>query len=646
MPILQPAVTKASLRTIHSLDHGKVAAVKRLLDEGEDRIQSLDIEIGRLRNLYSSLSLRTQQLSGFVKSHKALLSPSNRLPFDILLEIFYYCLPIAHNVTMSIDLPPLSLARVSKRWRDIIYSSPRLWTTLHIVARPLNALLFSQRSRAILGAIESWINRSGVLPISIFMYHDTQSIHLGARTSNYMVKPYLDIIARHSRRLKSLHLMLRDVDWTQLLSPFSSSDFPKLENLYIRDHPKSTNWHDPPDIRVISALAHDQGLLRAPKLWRLDIPSYLANRLGEKMQWRNLTSLYISYWAIQFGDFVRIASQCPNLSECLIRLLYICDWPDSVGNASIGGPLSFALPNLRSLAILGTHHSDFTVSDLFRRISAPSLKHLTWKRSCHRETWSFTPLSYMEAGLVQSLKTFFSRLVTPLEELDLWLDPISEEALIAILKCVPGLKRLSTGGSVRMDTLPRRRWRKDTPHGHPPSPIPYLFDDTILLGLIPGRMPQVDARLRVLPVYHGLSDEPYDLTCLCPQLEILRYFSLAKFRYMFLLKLVRSRTSSHHKNGVGRLRYISIIFPFSAQPLGLYETEESELLKELEVLGREAGVRVNIVHTSDAAVIQAARDLREAKNIQAGESGPRSLYPSPFVSRDHLLDRWEYIPSR
>ncbi|KAJ3574057.1 hypothetical protein NP233_g2030 [Leucocoprinus birnbaumii] len=640
MPAIQPAITPASLRTIRSLTDCEITAVHGFLDEGQNRIQSLDIEIGRLQNLHSSLRLKTQQLLSFIASHNSLISPLNRLPPDILQDIFYHCLPIAHNATMSVDLPPLSLARVSKRWRNVIYSSPRLWTTLHIVAIPFDVPFHAQSSRANLDAIESWINRSGVLPISISMYHDTQSSSLAARMRTYQVKPYFDIIARHSHRLKSLYFILRDVDWVQLLSPFSSSDFPKLESLCIKDHHESISWDDPSDSRAANALAQDKSLLRAPQLRCLDLPSYLGNRLGEKMQWQNLTSLYVSYWSIQFGDFVRIASQCPNLSECLIRLSYIYAWPDSINDPPNGGPLNFTLPNLRNLMILGTHDDDPTTSDLFRRISTPSLTHLTWKRSSRREPWSFTPLSYMEEEMLESLKEFLSRLVAPLEGLGLWLDPISGEALVGILKCVPGLKRLSTGGFVRPSALPRRRWRRDTPDGYPPFPIPYSFDDTILLGLIPGRMSQIDAALRAHPVHYDFIDEPYDLPCLCPQLEIVRYFSLAKFCHKDLLELVRSRTLSHHKNEVAHLRYISIIFPFSAQPLGLYETEESELLGELEVLGRETGVWVNIEHTSDEAIIQAASDLREGKRVRSKGTVGRAYYASPYVFGEQMLDRW------
>ncbi|KAJ3574059.1 hypothetical protein NP233_g2031 [Leucocoprinus birnbaumii] len=333
------------------------------------------------------------------------------------------------------------------------------------------------------------------------------------------------------------------------------------------------------------------------------------------MQWQKLTSLYISYWSIQFGDFVRIASQCPNLSECLIRLSYVYAWFDDHNfDPPNHGPLNFTLPMLHNLTIVGTHNDDITVSDLFRRISAPALTHLTWTRSALAgEPWSFTPLSSIEDELLQSLRLFLSQLVTPLEELDLWLDPVSEEALVGILKCVLKLKRLSTGGFVQIGTLPRYGWQWDTSDGYPPNPIPYLFNDTILLGLIPGRMPQIDATYRSNAIQHKLTDVPYDLTCLCPQLEIILYYSLAKFNPKDLLELFRSCTLSCGENGVAHLRYMSIFFPFSARPLGLCETEEFELRTELENLGRETGVWVNIEHASDVADVRGGSDQGETK---------------------------------
>ncbi|KAF5324059.1 hypothetical protein D9611_008344 [Ephemerocybe angulata] len=107
--------------------------------------------------------LELEELKLFIAAHCALLSPARRLPDDILREVFLNCLPPNHNATFSPADSPVLLTHVSNRWRDVAFSTPRLWSTLHI---PLLSRLLDYSSNR-MSTIKEWMARSGSVPLSL-----------------------------------------------------------------------------------------------------------------------------------------------------------------------------------------------------------------------------------------------------------------------------------------------------------------------------------------------------------------------------------------------------------------------------------------------------------------------------------------------
>ena len=93
-----------------------------------------------------------------LKAQRSALLPHDELPEDILREVFARCLPRTHNSTLSPRDAPLLLTHVSRQWRDIAQATPNLWSSVHI---PL------QSPHDWDCAVEEWIARAGVLPLSI-----------------------------------------------------------------------------------------------------------------------------------------------------------------------------------------------------------------------------------------------------------------------------------------------------------------------------------------------------------------------------------------------------------------------------------------------------------------------------------------------
>ncbi|KAF9260862.1 hypothetical protein L218DRAFT_871502, partial [Marasmius fiardii PR-910] len=158
------------LNTNRTVSQQDAEEIKGLLIEPTQELAELDAEMTRLRSRMEELGNRRQTVATFVNSHYALVSPFRRLPEDVMTEIFLRCLPTDRNPTRSVEEAPLLLTRVNRKCRDVVLSSPRLWSALHIYA-PYFDEGHERESKSRLKrraeGIEAWLNRSGSLPLNL-----------------------------------------------------------------------------------------------------------------------------------------------------------------------------------------------------------------------------------------------------------------------------------------------------------------------------------------------------------------------------------------------------------------------------------------------------------------------------------------------
>ncbi|KAF5353518.1 hypothetical protein D9756_008021 [Leucocoprinus leucothites] len=591
MAFLTP-VSKAILRTTFSPTSEQTAAIKISLEQGALKLQDLEDEVSRLQDLSDKLSLEKQALTTFVDSHAALLSPSNRLPPDILQEVFYHCLPTTHNAIMSITEAPLSLGRVCSRWRQIVYSTPKLWTSIHIVASTTPSIKPRPVDLARMDAISSWLSRSGVLPLSISLYRDFPSPWM-KETTYYQFPPEIDIITAHKHRWKSVQLQLQDVNWLpNFLLQLQSRDVPLLGDLRIK-------YTEPtPEAEQIAAplsLAH--GLLNAAQLSSLSLPASLATNPSLPIRWRNLTALELVYnWSFDFDKFAGIVMRCSNLETCIIHFGSTAPadyWNPPPHPPSAQLPFPVSSPNLRSLTFMveAGNVSDRVVSQVLEGLSTPALKHLTYhhKRPAMSGGWAGpTPFNPTQRELVRCLRIFLDRLIYPLEELDIWFDCL-EDLLLEVLRSVPRLKRLSLGGSIYSQ------------HSQPDPSQPYYPDwypftrhslnDSFLRHFIPS-----GSTGQVAGVIEGAYNEDKHPDVICADLEVVCFVEV-KFSPQAIVDFLHSRTLLQSQSKISRLRKVKI----SSSTPPPDESQDVEITSRLATLEKEtSGLQAYLQYTEIA----------------------------------------------
>lgn len=579
---------RSKFRTNEPPSIQETAEVKRVFGIVSDRVQALENEIAFLLNKRDALEIESRKLEDFMDGHNRLLSPARKLLPEILQEIFFHCLPVAHNAVLDSREAPLLLGRICSQWRRIAYSTPRLWTSIHIFAHPISPTYPSTSSREIARkeAISSWLSRSGILPLSISMYcNGITASSMTGEPINSEIQPYLDVVISHAHRWRAIHFTLRYFDWLPFFSEFSSRHFPLLESLHIDgDFEKDLT---PPSPVGFPPLKGDN-ILQGPLLRILSLPRYTLFTLILDLQWDRLTGLDLGGSNLFLGDITRALKLCPNLEFCSIAAV-----PGPHHLTLMGSPSSYdmseiTLAKLRALTVINRSGLDEASRQIFSSLSAPSLRHLSYERTCH--VYPDSPgVRDSELLLADAIRSFLQRLIQPLEELSIWTNPFHGSFVMDVLPLVPELKRLSLKGYAT--------YRSDPTYSSSSLILDGPMDDFFLGELMPGRIQRASS-----PATHDAnvndiddSDENFLYRpCICPRLEVL-HCSDALFSDSMLLDFLCSRSVDSQRNNVAHLRRVGITFS-STHPRS-NEDPHMEFVDRIDKLEKETGLRVDIRHT-------------------------------------------------
>ncbi|KAK1224887.1 hypothetical protein PQX77_012200 [Marasmius sp. AFHP31] len=313
-----------------------------LLREPEEQIRQLNEEICRLQ-------AKRQKLKRFVDLHRALLSPSRRVPVDIWRLIFIDCLPSDSYgfCTPMIRSAPLLLTTICRLWREIALTTPNLWTSIHLYlpapSPGVSGRDYIAKLRGRREGLKAWLGRSGSLPITVSL--EAEQMHDSYRPPGLVLpgggfiaseeawntqrSDFTELLAQYSHRWRMVVLGsgTQHLD----LAPFEmllASSLLSLEALYsfgpLHRQPEQAS----PIMcrnREFSPSPVVKLLTRAPSLRRLELShsNISASTISLPIPWYRLNELSITHPVFESslppGQLMRtLAARCHSLATLSI----------------------------------------------------------------------------------------------------------------------------------------------------------------------------------------------------------------------------------------------------------------------------------------------------------------------------------------
>lgn len=326
-----------------------------------------------------------------------------RVPDDVIREIFLACRPIAGIPTMDTNEIPMSLTRISSRWRSVALSTPRLWNAIHIPI--VNIETEDNRGRAImrgrLKEITEWLLwRSGALPLQISIY---QQPH--CERDSPFAAGVVDVLMKCRARWRYL-----DLSGTSNLFPLifvEPSSVPLLQGLRIvclEDNTES-----------LSEDWHTSQILTAPRLQRFSVISTAISFSTCQINWSRLTHLSFANCNLSQSDDHMFTF--PALVHALRRTpqLFSLVFHDAMREIDLTRIIIIRGPKIRlpCLEILDVRESPGVKrASLLHLLDVPSLTDFTYMCTVivkcpfpENDATAFQCLLALSSGKIRRLKT-------------------------------------------------------------------------------------------------------------------------------------------------------------------------------------------------------------------------------------------------
>ncbi|KAJ6463608.1 hypothetical protein C8R47DRAFT_1026603, partial [Mycena vitilis] len=234
--------------------------------------------------------------TGWGKSFKTHHDPAHTLPPELVSEIFLDLLPTYPECPPNFGVhSPLVLCQVSSQWRAIAISTPTLWRAILVNVTSKDS---DEKLTARLELMQSWLSRSGDLPVSL-------SLDNTFPKKSPFAGRFLKAALQHSRRweyvklsVRREHMHLIQVE-TPLLRELSFSPLRRGR----REEPLAWNLFN-----------------RAPQLRKITIPRRFCLRASICLPWGQLTHLDLR--AHFDNECMEILSEAPHLIHCRLCVGY------------------------------------------------------------------------------------------------------------------------------------------------------------------------------------------------------------------------------------------------------------------------------------------------------------------------------------
>ncbi|KAJ7160090.1 hypothetical protein C8R46DRAFT_956256, partial [Mycena filopes] len=339
------------LNTNYVPSDSDIPTIHAVLVEPEDELARLHTQIAEFETMLATLRAKHASLKASIDAHRALTAPIRRIPHDVLLEIFAACLPSTHNALIDPAEAPLLLGRICRLWRNAAYSTPRLWSSIHIPSLHSDEAP-PEAVQALDRVVEAWLERSATCPLSVsFTEYAGPS-----DTGNARASP-IHAVLKFSSRLRHLELSASTGFSLGGLN-LGQNELPLLQSIGIKHSGNKPFREFPHNALCIPSLR--------------DVSLYISgDPLSLPLQWSQLTGLSLicfPAWTdhgteggVDANTALEVLRRCPNLQRCQIQI----SKPDA---ASDNAPI-VTLPHLHTL-ILG---SPFALPDAILHLALPNL---------------------------------------------------------------------------------------------------------------------------------------------------------------------------------------------------------------------------------------------------------------------------------
>ncbi|KAJ7467541.1 hypothetical protein FB451DRAFT_394297 [Mycena latifolia] len=290
-------------------------------ERAADRARITDIET-QISNLKCSIEVLQTEMTRAQERLESYTYPVLTLPNEIVSEIFVHFLPVYPLCPPINGLEsPTLLTHICRRWREIALATPALWRAISLTGdQDLHIL-------------ESWLNRSRSLPLSLEMDTIFSSIS----------EECLEKLALHAARWENAKLGLRVLP--QLLT--IPTAMPLLQELELRMD--NGGIFPPVAYRAVPRL-------RAVTLWDFSYPA-------DFLPWAQLTSLtMVNTWP---ADCATVLQHMVNLVHC--ELAMENDWIR---------PPDIKLERLESLVLMKFLDEDEPPTHYLETLITPALRTL------------------------------------------------------------------------------------------------------------------------------------------------------------------------------------------------------------------------------------------------------------------------------
>ncbi|KAK0482641.1 hypothetical protein IW261DRAFT_1045681 [Armillaria novae-zelandiae] len=318
-------------------------------------------------------------------------SAISKLPNEILSEIFVAYSRFRLHDICDVEGPRL-LEMVCAWWRDIVISSPRVWSSFSMVARQDS----DGDCTLMISALQTYLSRSASCPLSFTFASRSSSSHL-----------LLDLLVSHSDRWMNVAFDMPSCLY-QSLTPIHNH-LPLLHSLSLKDTTALQNESIRTDLSSFQF---------APRLQELTLCGSW-NLIQDSFPWHQLT-----YFCDEGGRCtppLNILLSMSRLEELIYRptAKYILTTTET-----------YVLPQLKRIRILSGYHLNVFLDS----VSTPSVQEITLDDMCFR---------YETKCVTQILQNLLTRSRTCLMTLNIdYLAPGDASHLLRLFQCTPHLTTL------------------------------------------------------------------------------------------------------------------------------------------------------------------------------------------------------------